>query len=414
MIINNIDQIDDIVITLDSHYFNHIAHSIFWKKGPNHPDVLAANKKYLRTPKPKNSPRKNMVHFDNEVLYTSNSNSNISVINKNATPNTILTNGLDDSVMSSSSSIMNSNQNIRKNTLKLAPIATTSSIIRKDEPDSNIKPKKLDLQFQLQESVPIAVPIQKPLVNAQSAQPHKSPLNHQSKEKETAITAEKKTSAQLLLEVEKTFINDDSFQAISNAHFNKVSQALDQISNGKPVTSLPRYIELETTKHHDLNESLLIGINGTDVETKEEEMSSRNHHNNIMATAVNNSIHNDNAATTTANNKKDLDNNNNIDKNNNNEMKRFSLDSSHQYTCQLPMDDHPAPYTVVTADDVENRVWVPFDDKYSEWCLHYTKELEKQGMVKCLSFHFYISVFIISVRFSSCYVCLYFSLIHMK
>ena len=40
MIINNIDQIDDIVITLDSHYINHIAHALYWKKGPKHPDNI--------------------------------------------------------------------------------------------------------------------------------------------------------------------------------------------------------------------------------------------------------------------------------------------------------------------------------------------------------------------------------------
>jgi nicotinamidase-related amidase len=38
MIRKNRDSIDEIIVAMDSHYATHIAHAIFWKKGPKHPD----------------------------------------------------------------------------------------------------------------------------------------------------------------------------------------------------------------------------------------------------------------------------------------------------------------------------------------------------------------------------------------
>ena len=41
---------------------------------------------------------------------------------------------------------------------------------------------------------------------------------------------------------------------------------------------------------------------------------------------------------------------------------------------------HPDPFTVITYLDVLNEVWVPVSFQMRDWCLHYTKELEKQSM----------------------------------
>ena len=37
MILHNLDGIDDIIVAMDSHYSTHIAHAIFWCRGPKHP-----------------------------------------------------------------------------------------------------------------------------------------------------------------------------------------------------------------------------------------------------------------------------------------------------------------------------------------------------------------------------------------
>ena len=44
MIRKNRDNIDEIIVAMDSHYPTHIAHAIFWKKGPKHPDFKSANR----------------------------------------------------------------------------------------------------------------------------------------------------------------------------------------------------------------------------------------------------------------------------------------------------------------------------------------------------------------------------------
>ena len=38
LILNNLDKIDSIIVTMDSHYHLHIAHSIAWEKGPKFPN----------------------------------------------------------------------------------------------------------------------------------------------------------------------------------------------------------------------------------------------------------------------------------------------------------------------------------------------------------------------------------------
>ena len=87
LIMNNISKIDDIVITMDSHYRTHIAHQMYWKKGPNHPDIIAAKKKYKKLNKLKmavNSVTAFTKHKNISNINNTNTNSNNHTMNINA------------------------------------------------------------------------------------------------------------------------------------------------------------------------------------------------------------------------------------------------------------------------------------------------------------------------------------------
>lgn len=43
---------------------------------------------------------------------------------------------------------------------------------------------------------------------------------------------------------------------------------------------------------------------------------------------------------------------------------------------------HPAPFTVISSEDIAMKLWEPADPSYDKWALYYSLELEKKGRFK--------------------------------
>ncbi|CAM9468484.1 unnamed protein product [Pylaiella littoralis] len=64
-----------------------------------------------------------------------------------------------------------------------------------------------------------------------------------------------------------------------------------------------------------------------------------------------------------------------------------TLDSHHRLDIAHPMfwtdgsgsGSHPAPFTLITSEDIQQGTWVPVQGEHKEHCLEYTRQLEKGG-----------------------------------